>query len=65
MQPVYSVESAIDVWPPREVPWSRTIVDGRILMRSRGKLLTIDEPAVIAKAEGVSGTHSGQPCETE
>ena len=47
-QPVYSVESAI-VYAASGSSVVTTIVDGRILMR-RGKLLTIDEDEVIAKA---------------
>ena len=47
-QPVYSVESAI-VYAASGNSVVTTIVDGKILMR-RGKLLTIDEDDVIAKA---------------
>ena len=48
-QPVYSVESAI-VYAASGNSVVTTIVDGKILMR-RGKLLTIDEDEVIAKAQ--------------
>jgi 5-methylthioadenosine/S-adenosylhomocysteine deaminase len=48
-QPVYSVESAI-VYAASGNSVVTTICDGRILMR-RGKLLTLDEDEVIAKAQ--------------
>jgi 5-methylthioadenosine/S-adenosylhomocysteine deaminase len=48
-QPVYSVESAI-VYAASGNSVVTTIVDGRILMR-RGEVLTVDEPAVMAKAK--------------
>ncbi len=48
-QPVYSVESAI-VYAASGNSVVTTIVDGRILMR-RGELLTVDEPAAMAKAK--------------
>ena len=48
-QPVYSVESAI-VYAASGSSVVTTLVDGRILMR-RGRLLTVDEAAVIAKAK--------------
>lgn len=49
VQPVYSVESAI-VYSASGNSVVTTICDGKILMR-RGKLLTIDEDEVIAKAK--------------
>lgn len=48
-QPVYSVESAI-VYAASGSSVVTTIVDGKILMR-RGEVLTVDEPAAIAKAK--------------
>ncbi len=48
VQPVYSVESAI-VYAASGGAVVTTICDGRVLMR-RGRLLTIDEGAAIAKA---------------
>jgi 5-methylthioadenosine/S-adenosylhomocysteine deaminase len=48
-QPVYSVESAI-VYAASGNSVVTTICDGRILMRDR-KVLTVDIPAVIAKAK--------------
>lgn len=49
VQPVYSVESAI-VYAASGGAVVTTICDGRVLMR-RGRLLTIDEDAVLARAE--------------
>jgi 5-methylthioadenosine/S-adenosylhomocysteine deaminase len=49
VQPVYSVESAI-VYAASGSSVVTTIVDGKILMR-KGELLTVDEPAAIAKAK--------------
>ena len=46
---MYSVESAI-VYAASGASVVTTIVDGRILMR-QGKLLTVDETAVMAKAK--------------
>ena len=48
-QPVYSIESAI-VYAASGSAVVTTMVDGKFLMRDR-KLLTIDEPATIAKAK--------------
>jgi len=48
-QPVYSVESAI-VYAASGSSVVTTIVDGKILLR-HGKVLTVDEPAAIAKAK--------------
>jgi 5-methylthioadenosine/S-adenosylhomocysteine deaminase len=48
-QPVYSVESAI-VYAASGNSVVTTICDGKILMRNR-KLLTVDEPAALAKAK--------------
>jgi 5-methylthioadenosine/S-adenosylhomocysteine deaminase len=47
-QPVYSVESAI-VYAASGSSVATTICDGKVLMRDH-KLLTVDEPAAIAKA---------------
>jgi len=48
-QPVYGVESAI-VYAANGRSVSTTICDGKVLMRDR-KVLTVDEPAVLAKAK--------------
>jgi 5-methylthioadenosine/S-adenosylhomocysteine deaminase len=49
VQPVYSVESAI-VYAASGSAVTTTIVDGKILMRN-GKVLTVDEEAVLRKAK--------------
>ncbi len=49
VQPVYAVESAI-VYAASGSSVSTTICNGRILMR-RGKVLTVDVPAAMAKAK--------------
>jgi 5-methylthioadenosine/S-adenosylhomocysteine deaminase len=48
-QPVYAVESAI-VYAASGSSVVHTIVDGKVLMR-KGKLLTVDEAAAVAKAK--------------
>ena len=48
-QPVYAVESAI-VYAASGSGVVTTICDGKVLMRDR-KVLTVDVPAVLAKAK--------------